>query len=49
MKQGGAPCVSFSALFYRDSEVVLVALVKRPTRLTMLEELMQWEGSHSDY
>ena len=20
-----------------------------PQRLTMLEELMQWEGSHSDY
>ncbi len=49
MKQGGAPCVSFIRLFYRDSEVVLVALVKRPTTITMLEELMQWEGSHSDY
>ncbi len=48
MKQGGAPCVVLSALFYRDSEVVLVALVKLPQRLTMLEELMQWEGSHSD-
>ncbi|CDK53348.1 hypothetical protein [Escherichia coli IS5] len=38
-----------SALFYRDSEVVLVALVKRPTTINYAEELMQWEGSHSDY
>ncbi len=48
MKQGGAPCVSLSALFYRDSEVVLVALVKRPQRLTMLEGLMQWDDRNSE-
>ncbi len=49
MKQGGAPCVSFISTILRDSEVVLVALVKRPTTINHAEELMQWEGSHSGY
>ncbi len=48
MKQGGAPCVSFISTFYRDSEVVLVALVKRPTTINMLEELMQWDDRNSE-
>ncbi len=48
MKQGGAPCAVLSALFYRDSEVVLVALVKVPQRLTMLEGLMQWDDRNSE-
>ncbi len=44
MKQGVPHASVLSALFYRDSEVVLVRWLSVPQRLTMLEELMQWEG-----